>query len=223
MLPNKCDLDKISKAYLTAKKFVIDKGYSEEVDWQDSICFNSYSHQSFLKEYAWVVLSSGLSTKVVSKVYPHISAIFKDWENLDYIENNKNFIRNSALEFFNNVNKINALIDTSIYVKQAGIKKICRQIQIKGLDYLQSFPFIGTTTCYHLAKNIGLSYAKPDRHLIRISHILGFENPKDLCKIISDYLEEKIQVVDIVLWRYATLDKNYQKRLKKLNEIIRTN
>ena len=84
------------------------------------------------------------------------------------------------------------------------------------MSFLKTFDFIGDTTCYHLAKNIGLNFAKPDRHLLRISKIIGFDSPHALCKLISDYVADKIQVVDLVLWRYATLDSNYEKKLSEL-------
>lgn len=213
---NNIELDWLAKAYFTAKKYVINCGFSAEIDWQDSSCFNSITSKSFLREYTWVVLSSGLSDKAVIKVFPKILSIFKDWDNLTYIQKNINSIKLNALEVFNNPLKINAIISTTIYVKNHGIESIKRKIQIIGIEYIKSFPFIGSTTCYHLAKNIGLSYAKPDRHLMRISNRIGFKSPNDLCRIISEFTDEKIQVVDIVLWRYATLDKNYEKKLIRL-------
>ncbi len=72
---------------------------------------------------------------------------------------------------------------------------------------------MGEATSFHLAKNIGLNVAKPDRHLVRMSSALGFESVNILCSEISNLIEENISLIDLVLWRYATLDKNYIDKL----------
>lgn len=46
-------------SYLTIKRFVIDAGYASEVDWQADVEFDQTSESDFLREAAWVVLSSG--------------------------------------------------------------------------------------------------------------------------------------------------------------------
>ena len=62
-------------------------------------------------------------------------------------------------------------------------------------------------TCWHLAKNLGFQVAKPDRHLIRISKKAGFATPNDLCAAVAEVTGEPINVVDLVLWRYAALNR----------------
>lgn len=210
------DINKLAKAYFIAKKYVIQNGYSDEIDWQDEINLNSLTYQSFLKEYTWVVFASGLSDKVVSKVFPKIQIIFRNWTDLDYILQNYATILSSSLKIFNNKPKINALLKTVTYIKSNGFEFVKKRIYSRGIEYLKTFSFIGEATCYHLAKNIGLSCAKPDRHLLRISKIVGYNTPHDLCKVISEHVAEKIQVVDLVIWRYATLDNNYESKLKKI-------
>ncbi|MGY6649576.1 hypothetical protein [Wenyingzhuangia sp. IMCC45574] len=211
------NIDSIAKAYFIAKKFVINKGFSSEIDWQEEICFSSMSSEVFLKEYSWVVLASGLSDNVVSKVFPKIEKVLKSWKNLNYIVTNYDRLNKKLLTIFNNKLKIKAILDTSIIIGSIGVESVKSEIQEKGIKYLESFKFIGKITRYHLAKNIGLAFAKPDRHLIRISKKIGFESPHLLCSAISDYISEKIQVVDLVLWRYATIDKDYEKKIEKLN------
>ncbi len=80
---------------------------------------------------------------------------------------------------------------------------------MKGVDFLKTLDFIGPITCYHLAKNIGLDVVKPDRHLVRITEATKFANPHDLCSLIAEMTGDKITVVDLVLWRYATLNDQY--------------
>ena len=175
------------------------------------------------EEYSWVVLASGLSDKVVSKVFPKIKKIFRNWDRLDYVNQNYSKIEIALLKVFNNKLKIKALLDTSIFIYTNGFYYVKNEIRTNGLDFLKSFSFIGETTCYHLAKNIGLSYAKPDRHLLRISKSIGFNSPHILCNLISEHIDEKIQVVDLVLWRYATLDNRYQEKLVRLKSTLSHN
>lgn len=210
------NIDNLARVYFIAKKYVIQKGYSDEIDWQEEVSISNLTSQTFLEEYSWVVLASGLSDKVVSSVFPKIKTILRNWNDLEFIAKNYDSLEEYLLIVFNNKLKIKAILDTSLIVYSVGIEKMKNQIQKNGLIHLKSFKFIGDTTCYHLAKNIGLNFAKPDRHLLRISKIMGFETPHALCKLISDYVSEKIQVVDLVLWRYATLDRNYEKKLEEL-------
>jgi len=214
------NLDRIARVYFLAKKYVIQNGYSDEIDWQEDVCFAKLTYQVFLKEYSWVVLASGLSDKVVSKVFPKIQSIFQNWDNLVFIIQNYSKLESNLLIVFNNKLKIKALLDTVVFVYIKGFNTVKNEIYLNGIIYLKSFSFIGETTCFHLAKNIGLSYAKPDRHLLRISNSIGFNSPHILCELISEYTAEKIQVVDLVLWRYATLDNKYEAKLLKLKPTL---
>ena len=78
------------------------------------------------------------------------------------------FFRKESLRVFNNKLTIKAILDTSINFS-VGFEYVKSQIQKNDSSFLKTFKFIGDTTCYHLAKNIGLNFAKPDRHLLRIS------------------------------------------------------
>jgi len=78
------------------------------------------------------------------------------------------------------------------------------------LAVLEELSWIGKITKYHLARNIGLDYAKPDRHLIRIAEQYGFKDVQAMCKYISEYYDERIGVVDVILWRYCNMTGNYK-------------
>jgi len=81
--------------------------------------------------------------------------------------------------------------------------------EIDPINALQQFPYIGPATSYHVAKNIGFPVAKPDRHLCRFAELSGYQNPSDLCQALAEYIGDPIAVVDIVLWRFATLQHDY--------------
>lgn len=77
------------------------------------------------------------------------------------------------------------------------------------VNFLESFPYIGPAAACHLAKNIGLNIAKPDRHLIRVSKACGFKTPNDLCSVLTTVVGDDISTIDLVIWRYATLHSQY--------------
>lgn len=57
-------------AYLTAKERIIEAGYAHEIDWQDNRSFKQINESEFLREAAWVVLSSGFRESIVRRVFP---------------------------------------------------------------------------------------------------------------------------------------------------------
>lgn len=74
--------------------------------------------------------------------------------------------------------------------------------------YLDSLPMIGPITKYHLARNIGLDYAKPDRHLIRLAEKFGYPDIQVMCTKLSAYSGWRIGTVDVILWRYCNMQSS---------------
>ena len=78
------------------------------------------------------------------------------------------------------------------------------------LNTFKELPYIGPVTSYHLAKNLGLHVVKPDRHLMRIAHITGHTSPFEMCSKVANTVGDSLAVIDLVFWRYATLNKDYK-------------
>jgi len=76
-----------------------------------------------------------------------------------------------------------------------------------------SFDYIGPVTCFHLAKNLGVDVVKHDRHLVRYASYMGFRDATELCEMISRITGDRVAVVDLVLWRFATLMPAYEREL----------
>lgn len=205
--------DKLIHAYFFAKKYVITKGYGNEIDWQESINYDQLTPQKFMHEISWVIIASGLSDKVVRKIFPIIKNTMFDFESSELICKNKKKCFEKSLKIFNHAGKINAIIYVAEYIQKNSFPFLKNRISEQGISFIQTFPYMGNATAYHLAKNIGLNYAKPDRHLIRITELLGYNTPHELCEEISVKIQEKKSLVDLVLWRYSTLDKNYLKNI----------
>lgn len=206
----------LKQRYLFAKMIVIDEGFSHEIAWQSNLCFDDVDESTFLREIGWVILSSGMKSKVVQKIFNNISTCFYNWKAANVIAKNEGRCFQEALRFFNNKSKISAIIDAAKKVQSFGFCKLKELIKKNPLEVLLGFKYIGPTTVYHLAKNIGLPFAKPDRHLKRIAESENYYSVQDLCEDISKSCGDSVPVVDIVLWRFATIEPNY---IKVLNSV----
>lgn len=201
-----------AKAYYIAKRAVLDEGYADEVDWQYSTSLDTLDEPTFLREAAWVILCSGMREKVVSDKFQAISSAFLHWTSARDIVENAASCERDALLHFGSIRKIGAITQVADMVCQLGLAEIVRNLRSCGVPYLERFPFIGPVTAFHLAKNIGLPCAKPDRHLASIADRLGYTDAHALCSEIAGVTDEPVPVVDIVLWRFATIHRAYLDR-----------
>ena len=199
----------LASAYLAMKEHVVQMGYAQEIDWQDSRSLSHLSEREFLAESAWVILSSGMRERVVARRYPGVSRAFKDWVSAASIVANLLECERQALREFNSPTKIRAISSLCEKVDSSGFNCILKGIEAEGLTYLMTFDYIGPVTSFHLAKNIGLDVVKPDRHLVRMTSAAGYSFPEELCLAITNATGDKLSVVDVVLWRYATLNPHY--------------
>ena len=203
---NQCDFH---AAYLKAKEVVLKAGFREEMLWQESVNFNGISESDFLREHAWVTLASGMSESVIRQLFHGVSSAFYYWASAKMIVENESHCRRLALNHFNNFRKIEAIINTARRITSYGFSRFKEDLRARPLELLQTLPYIGPVTCYHLAKNIGLPVAKPDRHLTRLANSVGYQDVQLFCKHISLLSGDSVPVVDIVLWRFAAITRGY--------------
>jgi hypothetical protein len=187
-------ITKMATYYNLIKIMIIDKGYGDEIKWINIIP-NPIDKILFFKEYSWVVINSGMKNTVAEKIF-------------------KNFWNNGSINF-SAINHPN---------KNKSMKKVFERLDFyflhftnskNKLMYLKSLPHIGDITKYHLARNLGLNYAKPDRHLVRISNLFEHTDVQKFCKTLSILTGDQIGLVDLVLWRFATLYPNYLELISK--------
>jgi hypothetical protein len=200
---------KVVRKYLVAKEIVINEGYGEEINWQANLCFDDINESIFMRELAWGVLSSGMRERVVRNLFGDISRCFFNWVSAGIIISNENKCFHEAIRYFNNEPKISAIIKAAKKINSLGFSRLKMMIRENPIETLQDFPYIGPITVYHLAKNIGLPVAKPDRHLTRIANMERYPDVQEFCNEISRLSGDSIPVVDIVLWRFATIESDY--------------
>ena len=203
----------VVRAYLLAKWDVVAAGYEEEIAWQETVSLAKVTATGFMREAAWVVFASGMRESIVRSKFHDLGSAFEQWRP-DAIQRNSDGCRRRALKVFNHAPKVDAVVEIASTVEASGVQEVIEELRLHGPTALRRLPFIGPITCFHLAKNLGCAVAKPDRHLERIAGALGYDGASHLCRMISDRLDEPIQVVDLVLWRYATLEPDYTSRLR---------
>lgn len=195
----------LGKVYELAKREVKMRGYSDEVVWQASQDFEGVSESDLLKESAWVILCSGFRESVIRKKFSYLSLCFCDWQSAKEIVACKDVCRDTSLKSFGHKGKIEAILQVAELVVEKGFAKLKQEIKRSPLESLKQIPYIGNVTAWHLAKNLGIPVAKPDRHLVRLANIMGYHDVQRFCGDVAEISGDAIQVVDIVFWRYATL------------------
>ena len=206
----------LAAIYLDLKEFVIRAGYSHEIDWQADVTLDNTTETDFLRESAWVVLSAGFRESVVRKVFPAVSDAFLHWHDAKQICTRLERCTRDGLAVFGHRGKIDAICQIITVVAISGFEDVKLRVQKRGVGFLKELPYVGPVTAYHLAKNLGLAVAKPDRHLVRIAQAFGCRSPAELCAIVSKEVGDPASVVDLVFWRYATLKRDYEVELSRV-------
>jgi hypothetical protein len=201
--PETRNLTIITDFYWSAKNFVVAQGFESELLWQESLIPAAFSETDLLRESAWVILCSGFRETVVRRIFDYISLCFCDWESADVIHAYRDHCRALALSRFGNVRKVDAIVRTADYISGAGFEQFKECVLSRPVETLQLLPYIGEVTTHHLAKNLGIPTAKPDRHLKRMAASMGFDTAYQMCDELANATGDAIQVVDLVLWRYS--------------------
>jgi hypothetical protein len=167
-------------------KMLIEDGYEDEINWQRNLAPVT-DPVVFRDETIWVILNSGMKEQIARMIWNRIKEAWNQGKTTETAFRHKGKV---------------AAIDQVC----ANYKDIFKQYQASDnkVDFLQTIPFIGGITKWHLAKNMGIDVVKPDRHLIRIANYYK-TTPDDLCEKLSKETGEKKCVVDIILWRGANL------------------
>jgi len=196
--------------YLEAREYVVGAGYGEEIRWQEELEFDDVTESVFLREAAWVVLSAGFREAIVRKCFDSVSEAFLGWRSAEEIVARREDCEKRALAVFGSRRKIGAIAEIAGRVAEDGIEKVKMGIRTNGVTFLQEFPFVGPVTSYHLAKNLGVDVVKPDRHLVRMAQASGYSSALEMCSMVAAAVGESVAVVDLVFWRYATLNHDYE-------------
>jgi hypothetical protein len=166
-------------------------GFSWEGNLVQNRRFADQTAEDLYREYAWVVINSGMKNQVAE-------TIFKRFEH-------------DGPDAVGHPGKREAIREMG-ELKDARFKHLKQDHDnindAHAIEYLETLPWIGPITKYHLARNLGIDCAKPDRHLMRIAKHFGYDDVQEMCAYIASMTMLRIGTVDVILWRYMNLAGN---------------
>lgn len=195
--------DELVRAYLRAKRMVVESGFEHEVAQQAAAGATPLTPQRFTREAAWVILCSGMSEAVIASLFPLLEKRLGGFDPR-WLSRHRQRARPLGLALFGHERKIDAILriaDVADSLGPAGLVQAMRDPE----SFLTALPYVGPVTWRHLAKNLGAPCAKEDRHLTRIATAAGRPSVDGLCQEVSQSLGEPVAVVDVVLWRWSVL------------------
>ena len=195
-------LDVVS-AYLAAKRAVVESGYLDELVWQSTRSIDEMDAVSFVREGAWVILSSGMRESVVRSRFALLESEFHEWHPCRIVADP--LCADRASHVFRHPRKLEAIVALANFAARTDIELIRLQLIEDPEGLLRQFPYVGPVTWRHFAKNLGVPISKPDRHLERLSRRLRRVSVAELCAEVGSWLGEPVEVVDLVLWRWSVL------------------
>jgi len=190
--------------YRTAKATVQAAGYGDEIDWQRKVTIEGLTVPEIIGDIMFVILNSGMKATVARKLNDELRLVFAGFANPAVLWELRDGLRLTALRVLNHPGKIDAVFYAIRWFVEHDLDEFKGRLKAEGVDFLQTFPFIGKITRYHLGKNLGLDVCKPDRWLVRVAERFD-TTPEILCEYLSEQTGDRIPVVDIVLWRYCEM------------------
>jgi len=172
----------IKPYYQDIKDKVLKAGFTDEIKWASEIKLCNDS-TDFAFEAIWVICNSGMKYKIASQIYESILTAISSNTPIETVFNHKGKVK--AIKYILEFRR--TIFQTFLEAEDK-------------ISYLETLPYIGKITKYHLARNLGLDVCKPDRHLERIATSFS-TTPAQLCEKLSRETGDRIGVVDIVLWR----------------------
>jgi len=161
---------------------LLNSGYRDIVQWTEGLR-PPRNAKEFALEAIYVICNSGMRFSVANTIY---------WKCVRALRRNR-----SATTVFSHPGKAPAIdfIWKNRRVLFAGYK-----IADNKVAYCAALPWIGPVTKFHLAKNLGLDFAKPDVHLVRLA-AAERTTVIELCDRLAGQTGYRVTTIDSVLWR----------------------
>lgn len=188
------DIESIcSRAFMYAEDH-----HEESLEEFRSVSLDELTPHKFWSEYIWTVLASGFSPKVFTKNWGSIMNAVGPWDHTMPFP----MMWRRLKPIFGNERKAKAIDKCRALMRSLGWDNF-RQTYCVSPDTFRQLPFIGSITCYHIARNCGIDAVKEDLHLVRLARHFEFDSGTSMCHYLSGLSGERVGVVDFVLWAYC--------------------
>lgn len=161
------------------------------------------SDQDLLAEYGWVVVSCGMTAHVTSKLWPGLTEAFHAWQPAAVAAHPVD-VRVAALGVLKHPRKIGAVIDfAEDLAREPGLMaRLAAKPVEEALAFMQTLPWVGANSKYHLARNLGWDVVVRTGPVPRLAAYL-LTTPDDLVARTAQAVGERIRTVDMVLWNWG--------------------
>ncbi len=194
--------------YYHAYNYCLSAGIEKDrLDWVKCLPYpEGITDKYFLGELAWCVFNAGMKEELIRRKWPALQEAFRFFS-VNMVRLSAAKVRREALMIINHPGKVEAVITAArrIFAEGPIGAKLAVMTIEEALAYLQTFPFIGPVTRYHLARNIGFDVVKPDRHIVRITEFFGYDDCDAFVGEIAAQVLEPKGHVDFILWQWLAL------------------
>lgn len=175
--------------------------------------------RDLLAEYAWVVVSCGMTAHVTDRLWPGLSAAFRNWDPAAVAAAARD-AQIEALSVLKHPRKIGAILAMadSLAEQPGQMARLAARPVPEALAWLQTLPWVGPTSRYHLARNLGWDVVVQTGPVPRLAAFLE-TTPDDLVRRTAGEVGERIRVVDLVLWNWG--HQVGDRRMKEMASLFR--
>lgn len=180
-----------TELYLRIRAALVERGHGDDYEWAQNVKPPA-TPEALACEYTWVVINSGMNNTVARQIMDRV------WPLL--------VADQPIAAAFGHKGKVSAIEDTWERRESRYLEFLDADAQSTAqvLNWCESLPWIGGITKYHLAKNLGVDCAKPDRWLVRLANVEG-ETVDALCARLARATGDRVATVDVVLWRACAI------------------
>lgn len=157
-------------------------GYTEAIEWSESAA-GPRGPAAFAREAIYVICNSGMSNVVAVPIFRRCMKAVRSGR--------------SARTVYGHPGKAEA-IDWIWKHRKRLFRMFANTSDI--VEFCEGLPWIGPITKYHLAKNLGADFAKPDVHLNRLADWEGV-TAQQLCERLARETGYRAATIDLILWR----------------------
>jgi hypothetical protein len=181
-------MNKQALDFFKTAELYVRTNFNDELLRVESRKFENQNAIDFRNQFFYVVLNSGMTNQVAKKIYQRFIDSGFDITVIGH-PSKKKAIAQALIKYKEWFEALKASNDK--------------------IEYLETLPWIKEITKYHLARNLGIDCAKPDRHLKRLAERFGYSEVQTMCKELAKESGYRIGTVDVILWRYCNMHPDY--------------
>ena len=173
--------------YQAMRQAVVEAGWGKDIAWQESVG-RPETPKQMAEEIIWVIINSGMNHRITRAIGERVHNALAE--------------EKPVIEAFGHPGKARAI--EYIWSRRQALWEELLEVPDEDLPtWCLGLPWVGPTTCFHAAKNLGGEVAKPDRWLLRLAAQTG-EDVQGFCRRIARASGDRIPTVDLVLWAAAS-------------------